>query len=93
MSRLFSYVFVCLFEQIDFENQQSIISRFEKKEKDIEKLVQAKENELKLAQSFADERERQNCELKCQLRDIQMQFDGLNRSQESSKGLFSSYFI
>ena len=72
---------------MDIENQKSVISRFEQKERDVEKLVQANENELKLTRSDAEEKQRLVEELRTQLKELNQQVNTINQAQEMTRGL------
>lgn len=76
---------------MDIENQKSVISRFEQKERDVEKLVQANENELKLTRSDAEEKQRLVEELRTQLKELNQQVNTINQAQEMTRGLTISF--
>lgn len=75
------------YHQVDIENLKSALSRFEKREQDVEKLIQANENELKLARSDCEEKQRAIDDLKIQLIDVNKNIVSLNEAQLKVKGL------
>ena len=78
---------------MDIENQKSVISRFEQKERDVEKLVQANENELKLTRSDAEEKQRLVEELRTQLKELNQQVNTINQAQEMTRGLTTFFLL
>ncbi len=78
---------------MDIENQKSVISRFEQKERDVEKLVQANENELKLTRSDAEEKQRLVEELRTQLKELSQQVNTINQAQEMTRGLTTAFCL
>ncbi len=73
--------------RIDNEDKKSLLSRFEKKEKEFEKLIQQNENELKLTRSDCDEKQELVNDLRKQLNDLKTRLNSLTRDQELTKGL------
>ncbi|KAJ6219103.1 hypothetical protein RDWZM_004915 [Blomia tropicalis] len=71
--------------RVDIENQKSSIGRFESKERDIEKLIQANENELKLTRSDAEEKQRLVDELRTQVKELNQQIGSISKAKEMSK--------
>ena len=78
---------------MDIENQKSVISRFEQKERDVEKLMQANENELKLTRSDAEEKQRLVEELRTQLKELSQQVNTINQAQEMTRGLTTAFCL
>ena len=64
------------------------MSRFEKRERDVEKLIQANENELKLTRSDCAEKQRQVEQFKSQLDEMKKKMASVSQAQESFKGSF-----
>ncbi len=81
--------------RIDNEDKKSLLSRFEKKEKEFDKLIQQNENELKLTRSDCDEKQELVNDLRKQLNDLKNKLNSLTRDQEMTKGLlfFSILFL
>lgn len=65
-----------------------MLTRFETKESDVEKLIQANLNELKLTRSDNEQKQRLVDDLKMQLKQLKDQMQQADRQQGSLKGCF-----
>lgn len=79
-----------LIKKVEIENQKSLLTRFETKESDVEKLIQANVNELKLTRSDNEEKQRLIDSLKVQLKDVRDELQQTYEQQGSLKGIFSA---
>lgn len=76
---------------MEIENQKSQLTRFEVKESDIEKLVQANENELRLTRSDNEEKQRQIDNLRQQLQESKIKLSEALANQNEMKGLHMAF--
>lgn len=70
---------------MDNENQASVLSRYEQKERDVEKRIQANENELKLTRLDGDEKRRVIDELRGQVRQLTEHIEKLMATKETAR--------
>ncbi|XP_075678945.1 uncharacterized protein LOC113790911 isoform X3 [Dermatophagoides pteronyssinus] len=78
--------------KVEIENQKSLLTRFETKESDVEKLIQANVNELKLTRSDNEEKQRLIDSLKVQLKDVRDELQQTYEQQGSLKGELETRF-
>ncbi|KAH7641035.1 cap-gly domain-containing linker protein 1-like [Dermatophagoides farinae] len=79
--------------KVEIENQKSLLTRFETKESDVEKLIQANLNELKLTRSDNEQKQRLVDDLKMQLKQLKDQMQQADRQQGSLKDELESQFM